>query len=246
VLNQRQREFRKSMRQIQRRNKRMGQTDVYGYLEPRFARQSSRISRTYRGYRRSVFVGGASVAVVILLWNVYAISTWIQPHPMTSAKLPSCLSASGNSVFSGTLITQAEVDEYIQTTSAIGQELSGLMKPFLNPNAPLSSQAFADAELKLTQLQQTASINVDVLTPLCLYNLKQISLTQSALQYIRIYHNTRAPSEWQSAEDIVSQYNKNLETEQAIVISILDKMHMPYKVHANGHLTYHYAQSTKP
>lgn len=187
------------------------------------------------------------MAFLILLWNLYAISTWIHPQHITGSTPVNSTTPNISVLSSGIDNTQQQVNDYIQTSTTIEQQLNALMQPFLNPNMliTVSNQTFAVTESQLNQLQQTALTNLDVLTPLRSYNLKQIELMQSALSHIKAYQSSRNPSEWQSVQQLLRQYNDNLETQQAIVMSVLDKEHMPYQIDANGHITYHYIPSAK-
>lgn len=59
------------MKQIHREKQRTGHEDPYSYREE---------NNRPRSYRKPLFVGGGGVAFLILLWNLYAISTWIHPQ----------------------------------------------------------------------------------------------------------------------------------------------------------------------
>ncbi|OFW81503.1 MAG: hypothetical protein A2201_09750 [Alicyclobacillus sp. RIFOXYA1_FULL_53_8] len=235
MLNKRQREFRESMKQSQREQKQAGYEGPYSYREENYRP---------RRYKKPLFVGGGGVAFLILLWNVYAVSTWFHPQHI-NAPSPVDTTTGTPAFSSGSDNTQQQVNDYIQTSATIQQQLTALIEPFLNPSTlnVVSTQTFSITESQLNTLQQTALTTLGILTPLRSYNLSQIELIQSALMHIKAYRGSRNPSDWQLVQQFLKQYNNNLVTQQSIVISVLSEAHMTYQIDANGHVTYQYTQT---
>ena len=75
MLNKQQRHFRKTMadREKERANRRTH--DVYSYRNNRFESEKPK-----RLYKKPVFQIGGAIGVLILLWNIFSLSTWLIPQ----------------------------------------------------------------------------------------------------------------------------------------------------------------------
>ncbi|WDL98403.1 hypothetical protein [Alicyclobacillus sp. ALC3] len=232
-MNRQQREFRKRMKQIEKENQLAG-------VEPLSYRYENYRPRRHR---KSLFVGGGGiVAFLIILWNLFAVSTWIRPHVPKIG--PSSVASLGTTPTSNALgtNTQREVNDYIQASKSIDQALGPLVQPFLSPSNlnNISVKIFDQATARLNSMKQTTVTNLTVLEPLQNYELGQIQIMESVLQQVQAYKINHAPSEWQTVQQLIEKFDVNQTTEQSILISILDKEHMPYRFGHNGEIQYQY------
>jgi hypothetical protein len=214
--------------------------DQAGYKEPYSYRDEN--YRPRRRYRKPLFIGGGSITLFFLLWNAYAISTWLHHPQQTSSTSKFGISTP---LSSGTNRTQQQVNDCIQTSTIIQQQLTATIEPFLNLNTlstTIPTQEFSSAESQLNTLQQNTLnlTNNSICAPLKNYNLKQIELVQSALKFVIAYQSSHNPSDWQMVQQFLTQYNENLFKQQSIVILVLENAHMPYQINANGRITYNY------
>lgn len=143
--------------------------------------------------------------------------------------------------------TQQQVSDFIQSTKIIEQTLSAIIHQVSEAGTGLSNaqEAIQISQSHLTTLRQQAITDLLVLKPLEAYNNKQIQTVRSVLDAVQKYHQTRNLSDWNSVRQAINQYNSNLTLQQAIVISILDKAHMPYQLDSNGNITYQFVPGPK-
>lgn len=234
LLNRRQREFRKDIREIEQTRRAVGESEPLSYRDARYRP---------RGYRKPLFIGTGGIGLVglmILLWNTFAAWTWIHPihapNPATSA------------TSSAISTEQQQVNQYIQFTESTGSQLTALIDPYLNPAAvgAMSSQSFAATSRQLTSLQQAAQTSLPFLAPLQSYNLQEVSLIRKTLADVLIYRGSQTQTAWATVQSDVSQYDSNMASRQSSVISVLQNAKMPYQVNASGRITYRFGGGTQP
>lgn len=237
MRNRQQREFRKSMRRMAREKKAQGYDDPYSY----------RFEYRPRRYRRRLFFGGGFVAFLIVLWNIYATSTWVRAW-LTQWTHGQHNVVIFNSVPSQLATDQQDVNNYIRISGETENELVLLIKPYLNPNTlnSIATQAFSQTEAQFTMLRRNSVTTLPALSQLRQFNLREIRLMQTILADAKRYRDTHDGTDWTEVTQRLSEFNRNLQIRQALVVSVLNKEHMPYQILANGEIRYQYATTPNP
>lgn len=76
MLNKRQREFRRMMKEVEK--KQSSNNDVYSYREKSFANEKPK-----QRFRKPLLQISGVLGVLIVIWNLYALSTYITPDANT-------------------------------------------------------------------------------------------------------------------------------------------------------------------
>ncbi|EMF47609.1 hypothetical protein B481_0611 [Planococcus halocryophilus Or1] len=110
MLNNRQKQFRKHMKELERGESR--KKDVYSYRDQRFTSEKPK-----KRYKKPLLQIGGGISLIVLFWNVFALSTWVWP----GNGLPNLLSTK-----------QIEVHEFIQASTEIEMTLTAEATKLMN------------------------------------------------------------------------------------------------------------------
>ena len=134
MLNKTQREFRKKMKEVERGKKK--QQDVYSYRDQRFGNDRKR-----RSIKRSLLQIGGVASLLVLLWNLYAFSSYIIPGDENRSPLSA---------------KQQEVHQFVQKSSdielTVSESVNSLIERF-NDNS-LTPFHIEEAQKELFELQK--------------------------------------------------------------------------------------------
>jgi len=75
MLNKQQRQFRRAMSEREKELSNLRTHDLYSYQNNLFESEKPR-----RLFRKPAFQIGGAIGVLIMLWNIFSLSTWILPQ----------------------------------------------------------------------------------------------------------------------------------------------------------------------
>ncbi|KIL51038.1 hypothetical protein [Jeotgalibacillus campisalis] len=218
MLNKRQREFKKKMKEI---NRLKNQEYIHGSLA----------HNTYRGSKgkKPFFVLGGVVGGLVLTWNLYAAYTWFIPG---TSHFPSIEALTGSHV-------EEEIHSYFVKAEEIESKLAYQVN-YLTASAqhgPLDQETIQLVNQSLFLLSEQMVNGDERTSELEHYLNGQIDLIH---QMLAVCSPTLDP---EKLNTILTRYNQNLLNKSFILISILEKEEMHYLIEDDG-ISYEYEEKS--
>lgn len=217
MLNSRQRQFRKLMKEAE--GTKQNQKDIYSYRDQRFGSENPR-----KRLKKPLLQIGGAVSLLVLLWNVYAFSSYLIPW-------------NGNTVLLST--DQFEVHQYIQESSdiemAVNDTLGSLVEQY-NANS-LTVFHVEEAQQKLFELQKEGETD-DPRFIAMKANLEEQFILAFRMTNVLKIENSNAKH--QEINRIISQQHELLARRNAILINVLKSVGIPYEQRGDGSISYEY------
>lgn len=217
MLNERQRQFRKQMKEMERIKQ--NQNDAYSYRDQRFASEKPK-----KRFRKPLLQIGGAISLLVLLWNVYVFSS---------------------SLISGTGVTdllsadQLEVHQYIQESSEIELALNEAASSLMNRynEKTLTPFHIEEAQKTLFELQKRMDTDDSRFLLMSSYLDEQFSL---AYQLTNSLKTEESDVKYAELTGIVERQNALLERRNAALMSVLDSEGIPYEQLKDGSISYQY------
>lgn len=217
MLNNRQRQFRKLIKEAEATKQ--NQKDIYSYQDQRFGSEKPR-----KRYKRPLLQIGGVVSLLVLIWNLYAFSSYIIPWQ-------------GNNTLLST--GQFEVHQYIQKSSgiemAVNETLVSLVEQY-NANA-LTLFHIEEAQQKLFELQKEGETDDPRFLAMKAYLGEQFTL---AYQMTNVLKTENSNAKYQEMNQIISRQEALLARRNAVLINVLESEKIPYEQQGDGSVSYEY------
>ncbi|MDG5472136.1 hypothetical protein P6709_10270 [Jeotgalibacillus sp. ET6] len=218
MLNKRQREFRKKMKEINRLRSQE-------YIDGSLAHQSYSAGKG----KKPFFVLGGVVGGLVLTWNLYAAYTWFSP---STSPFPSIEAFKGSG-------SDEKIHSYFQQAEEIESKL-GYQVNYLTASAqhgPLDSETVQLIQQSLFLIHEQMD-NGDARTA----ELERYLNEQLDLIYQMLAVSSPALDS-EKLNSILHTYNQNLVNKSFILMSILEKEEMHYLIEEDG-ITYEYEEKS--
>lgn len=217
MLNERQKQFRKQMMEFEKaKNDSPG---VYSYKEQRFTGEKPR-----RGLKKPLLQIGGVVSLIVLLWNVYVLSSSL---------------LSGTGVASLLSTDQLEVHRYIQESSevemALNKTANSLMQQY--NGQVLTPFHIEEAQGSLFELQKKIDSGDARFLPINAYLNEQFKLVY---QLTNVLKTAESPAKHAEINGVVDKRNELLKRRDAALASVLESEGIPYQQHEDGSISYQY------
>lgn len=217
MLNERQKKFRKQMKEMER-DKQI-QTNAYSYREQRFMNEKPK-----KRFKKPLLQIGGTISLLVLLWNVYVFSSSL---------------ISGNGVSTLLSASQLEVHQYIEDSSAIELALyetsTSLMNQY-NENT-LTPFHIEEAQKELVELQKRMATEDPRFLMMSAYLDEQFKLVYQLTNVMKI---EESDSKYVELNTIVEKQNALLEKRNAALLSVLESEGIPYEELGDGTISYQY------
>ncbi|WP_142828209.1 hypothetical protein [Planococcus soli] len=215
MLNNQQREFRKKIKSAE--NKKEQHHDIYSYRDQRFTNEKPRKRK-----KQILQVGGA-FGMILLLWNVFAFSTYFAPNGEAGL-----LSKE-----------ELEVHQYIEKNSQVEMELAGsisMLVSLYNDNL-LSSDQIEEVRLQLLELQQKMETTDERFIAMHAYTDEQFNLAYQMANVLKLGNSEATNRE---LAYIIEQQNKLLERRDEVLLKLLANEGMTFEQLEDGSISYEY------
>ncbi|PSL41498.1 hypothetical protein B0H99_102182 [Planomicrobium soli] len=217
MLNNRQREFRKKMKEVEQ--KKSNHNPIYSYREQRFEGEKPR-----KQYKRPLVQVGGIVSLLVLLWNLYAFSSHLFPW-------------TANSSFVST--NQLEVHQYIQESAeielALNEQIRSLITQY-NENS-LTDFHIEEAQKNMFELQKKMETNEPRFLAMKSYLREQFSL---AYQLTNVLKTKNSEIKYREMEYIITNQNAQSVRRNEVLVELLESEKIPYEWLENGTISYQY------
>lgn len=217
MLNKRQREFRRMMKEAEKKKKL--NDDIYSYREQRFASEKPK-----KRFRKPLLQISGVLGLLILIWNLYALSTYITPNANTfgiastkNIKVHNYLEKGGESEIEITQTVNSLIDRY-------------------NTNS-LTPFHIEEAQGYLFDLQKSMTLDNDRFAVMNRYFEEQFNL---AYQLTNILQLQNAPTVNQELIYVIDKQKELSSSRTAILIQLLEDENMSYDILDDGTVTYEY------
>ncbi|AQQ51888.1 hypothetical protein [Planococcus lenghuensis] len=224
MLNKRQRHFRKQMADIQKQQPQLNRADTYSYSHKKYDSEKKRVF-----YKRPAFQIGSAAGIVILTWNIYALSTYLPPWH----------TAQPDTVETSQVIKQQNIHAYIQESgeaeSSLSRQLNELMQQF--EQGTLTNKTVTDVQKGLPILQEVTQTSDIRLAALQSYYDDQFSLAYQVTDALQLSDASYIPIELQY---VFIEIEKNTSRKQEVLAHIFESEDIPYKLHLDGSISYEY------
>lgn len=215
MLNKRQREFRKKMKEIEQAQGH----EFYSYREKRYSHEKPK-----RRIKGSLLQIGGFFGLVILVWNLYAFSTYMLPKDGGFGVISTKHLAVHNYLETG---GEAEVEISRVLNSLIDQYNSNSLTPF----------HIEEAQRNLFDLQKTLSLGNKRFAVMNHYYNEQLSL---AFQISNVLQLGNAPTVSQELTYIIGKRTELSAGRDIILVELLKNEKMNYKIMSDGTVSYEY------
>ena len=217
MLNKRQREFRKKMKEAE--GQKSAAKGIYSYREQRYSHEKPR-----RRNKRPLLQVGGFFGLLILVWNLYAFSTYITPD---------------GSGFGAGSTKHAAVHKYLQSGGEAEIEMSKIVNTLIdhyNSNS-LSPFHIEEAQLKLFDLQKTLPLDNNRFAAMNHYYDEQFSL---AFQLSNVLQLGNAPTVNQELTYLIGKRTELSAGRDSMMVQLLLNEEMNYEILEDGSITYEY------
>lgn len=217
MLNNRQREFRKKMKEVDQ--VKLNREPIYSYRDQRF--ESEKPRRRYKG--PLVRVGGV-MSLLILLWNLYAFSSHLFPWTANSAPLST---------------NQLEIHQYIQDSTEIELALNEQVRSLINRFNENSLTIFhiEEAQKNLFEVQKKMKATDSRYLAMKSYLDEQFSL---AYQLTNVLKTKNSEVKYRELEYIIANQNAQYVRRNEVLVELLESEKIPYKRLEDGTVSYQY------
>ncbi|MCH4826353.1 hypothetical protein [Planococcus halocryophilus] len=215
MLNNRQKQFRKHMKELERGDAR--KKDVYSYRDQRFTSEKPK-----KRFKKPFLQIGGGISLIVLLWNVFALSTWVWP----GNGLPNLMSAN-----------QVEVHEFIQASTEIEMNLTTEAVALVNQyNAKtLTPFHIEEAQKNLFQLQKSMKTEDARFLQYTSYLDEQFKL---AYQLTNVLKTEESNVKYAELTGIIERQNALLEIKNNALRELLDSEDISYNQLEDGSINY--------
>ena len=178
------------------------------------------------------------VSIIFIIWNIYAISTWVVP---LISKLPT--SPSNVTQIDNSNNSQKDISDYIQDTSKIDLELNIILEKINenNQGKPYTKEDILTDRDALEDLRERVKLPSTITTD---SEVNEFSLIEySYTEQIALTKNILYAIYQGKPDNINTMYNKINESKEKIreeIIGILEKNKMEYKIKEDGTIEYKY------
>lgn len=217
MINNRQRQFKKLMKEAER--SKLARNPVYSYRDQRFEDE-----RRTRSYKKPLLQIGGIASLLVLLWNLYAFSSFLFPWTGNSLNLSS---------------NQLEVHQYIQESSEVESVLNGQVTALINRYNENSLTDFhiEEAQKELFQIQKIIETEDSRFLAMKMYLDEQFDL---AYQATNVLKTADSKIKLQELEYILAAQNELLARKNEALISMLESEGLPYEKLEDGTISYQY------
>lgn len=216
MLSKRQREFRKMMKEVE---KRQVNRNVYSYREKRYPNEKPK-----RQIKKPILQIGGVFGLILLIWNLYALSTYINTDANTFGIVSTKTLKVHNYLEKG---GEAEIE--------ISQTVNSLIDQY-NDNS-LTILHIEEAQRTLFDLQKSISLDNDRFAVMNRYFEEQFNL---AYQLTNILQLQNAPTVNQELLYIIDKQKELSASRTSILIHLLDNEKMKYQILGDGTISYEY------
>lgn len=215
MLNNRQREFRKMMKEVE--NNKNNPFDIYSYRDKRFVNEKPRKRK-----KKLLQISGG-LGIILLIWNLFALSTYFMPGEKMG------------------LVSndQLEVHHYIEKNSQVEMELNqsiALLVSLHNENN-LNVKRIEEIQLKLLELPKKLETTDQRFIALQAYTGERFSLAYQATNVLKLGASEATTKEFTY---IIQQQNKLLERRGVVLARLLTNEDMHFEKLEDGSITYEY------
>ena len=230
MLNKQQREFRKAMAEREKQQAKSNRRDVYSYRYDRFESEKPKRITTYK--KPFLQIGGM-VGLLVLLWNVYALSTWVMPQSTRSLSMPDNTVASSQS--------EDAIHSYILRTSEIDTKMNDDINTLMNHyNKNLLTITKVDEIVQHLYLLQAQTATLDSrLQPLKSYYDDQFKLVHQMTESLK---KQKSQATHDELTRLTSNLNQNTSQRQLKMIMVFQAENMDYELNDDGTITYEYTK----
>lgn len=217
MLNKRQREFRRMIKEVEK--KQTLDNDVYSYREQRFVSEKPK-----QRFRKPFLQISGVLGVLILIWNLYALSTYMMPDANT---------------FGIASTKNLKVHNYLEKGRESEVEISQTVNSLIDHynNNSLTPFHIEEAQRKLFDLQKSMTLDNDGFAVMNSYFEEQFSL---AYQLTNILQLQNAPTVTQELMYINGKQKELSSSRTIILIQLLENEKMHYDILDDGTVTYEY------
>lgn len=215
MLNNRQKQFRKHMKELERGEVR--KKDVYSYRDQRFTSEKPK-----KRFKKPLLQIGGGIGFLILFWNVFALSTWLWP----GNGLPNLMSTN-----------QIEVHEFIQETTEIEMNLTTEALTLMNQyNAKtLTPFHIEEAQKNLFQLQKNIEKQDARFVIYTSYLDEQFQL---AYQLTNVLKTEESNVKYAELTGIIERQNALIERKNSTLRDLLESEGISYNQLEDGSIRY--------
>lgn len=217
MLNKRQREFRKRMKEVEKGKQ--NRNNIYSYRNQRFENERPR-----KRYKKPLLQIGGAVGLLVLLWNLYVFSSYLIPWDGSNTLLSA---------------NQIEVHQYIQessqTEAKVHEILNSLMEQY-NANS-LTVFHIEEAQQKLFELQKEGETDDPRFLAMKAYLDDQFAL---AYQMTNVLKTRNSDAKYIEMEQIITNQNALLARRNTVLTNILESEEIPYEQKGDGSISYEY------
>lgn len=215
MLNNRQREFRKTIKNVE--NKREKHGDIYSYRNKRFTNEEP------RKRKKQIFQIGGALGMILLIWNIFAFSTYFAPNG--SAGLLSK--------------DEMEVHEYIEKNNQMEMQLTNSVNMLVSlyNDDLLSSEQIEEVQLQLLELQQKMETTDERFIAMDAYADEQFTLAYQVTNVLKLGTSEATNRE---LAYIIEQQSKLLERKNEVLVKLLVNEGMNFEQLEDGSISYEY------
>lgn len=217
MLNKQQREFRKLMKEAEKAKD--ARSDIYSYKEQRFTNE-----KPGRRYKRPLLQIGGFAGLLLLVWNLYALSTHVWPSEESRAFF---------------FDDQLKVHHYIQERSEAELEISNSINSLIeryNDNS-LTSFHIEDTQGKLFELQKKINPAGEQFAAMDSYYKEQFSL---AYQITNVLKLDSSQATYDELTYIIQKQDELQASKASMLVQLLENESMSYERMEDGSVSYEY------
>lgn len=217
MLNKRQREFRKTMKAIEK--KRASNHEIYSYREQRYSNEKPK-----QRFKKPILKISGFVGLLLLIWNLYAFSTYLTPE------------GSGFGIVSpDNLKVHRYLEQGLKTEVEIVMTVNSLVTQYNDRS--LTPLHIEKAQRTLFELQRNFSLDNDRFTPMNRYFEEQFSV---AFQLTNILLTKNESTINQEILYVIGRQTELTASREALLIQLLESEKMKYEIHEDGSVSYEY------
>ena len=217
MLNNRQREFHKLMKEAEKAKQK--DKNIYSYQDQRFGNEKPK-----KRYKKPLIQIGSAVGLLVLIWNLYVFSSYLIPWNGNNAILS---------------MNQLEVHQYIQESSevemTVNNILSSLMEQY-NANS-LTLFHIEEAQQKLFELPKEGETEDPRFLAMRTYLEEQFTL---AYQMTNVLKTGNSGAKYEEMNQIIDHQNALLARWNAVLINVLESEEIPFEEQGDGSISYKY------
>jgi hypothetical protein len=230
MLNKQQLDFRKAMAEKEKQQVKSGRRDIYSYRYDRF---ESEKPRKITSYKKPFLQIGGMVGLLVLLWNVYALSTWVMPQNTKSLSLP------GDTL--ATTQSEDDIHNYILRTSEIDLKMNDDINTLMNHyNQNVLTISKVDEIVQHLYLLQAQTATLDSrLQPLKSYYDGQFKIVH---QMVDNFTKQKSQTTHEELTRLTLNLNQSASQRQLKMIMVFQAENIEYELNNDGTVSYEYTK----